>query len=155
MTEARDNGMVPHPDEPVNPPASEHSLNSEPSAKPQRSEKGRPSIFWVLAALIIPLGSLLARFRITDGGKLPRHGAYIISPNHYSEIDPVMVGMVVWKLGRLPRFLAKESLFRIPVAGWFLRKSGQVPVARGGSARGAAPLAEAQKIVDDGKVVII
>jgi 1-acyl-sn-glycerol-3-phosphate acyltransferase len=123
--------------------------------KRQRSEKSRPSIFWVLAGLIIPLGSLLARFKITDGDKLPRHGAYIISPNHYSEIDPVMVGMVVWKLGRLPRFLAKESLFRVPVVGWFLRKSGQVPVARGGSGRGAAPLDEAQKIIDDGKVVVI
>ncbi len=123
--------------------------------KRQRSEKSRPSIFWVLAGLIIPLGSLLARFKVTDGDKLPRHGAYIISPNHYSEIDPVMMGVVVWKLGRLPRFLAKESLFRVPVVGWFLRKSGQVPVARGGSGRGAAPLDEAQKIIDDGKVVII
>ncbi len=88
--------------------------------KRQRSEKSRPSIFWVLAGLIIPLGSLLARFKVTDGDKLPRHGAYIISPNHYSEIDPVMMGMVVWKLGRLPRFLAKESLFRrclSPAAG--------------------------------------
>jgi 1-acyl-sn-glycerol-3-phosphate acyltransferase len=146
--------MVPHPDEPVNPSASAPSA-SGPTEKRQRSEKGRPSIFWVLAALVIPLGSLLARFRITDGQKLPKHGAYIISPNHYSEIDPVMVGMVVWKLGRLPRFLAKESLFRIPVAGWFLRKSGQVPVARGGSGRGSAPLDEAQKIAAEGKVVVI
>ena len=66
-----------------------------------------------------------------------------------------MVGMVAWKLGRLPRFLAKGSLFRVPVVGWFLRKSGQVPVERGGSARGAAPLQAAQQIVDDGGIVIV
>lgn len=109
----------------------------------------------MLAAIILPIGSLLARFRIADAAKMPRHGAYIIAPNHYSEIDPVMIGMVVWKLHRVPRFLAKESLFRVPVLGWFLRKSGQVPVARGGAARGSAPLAAARKIVEDGRVVVI
>ncbi|MGH1548437.1 lysophospholipid acyltransferase family protein [Leifsonia poae] len=123
--------------------------------KKQRSEKSRPSIFWVLAGLIIPIGSLLARFRIVDGDKLPRTGAFILAPNHYSEIDPVMIGMVSWKLGRLPRFLAKESLFRVPVFGWFLRKSGQVPVSRGGSARGSAPLEAAQRIAAEGQIVII
>lgn len=140
---ARDNGMVSIPDRPVTTPASR-----------QRSEKSRPSIFWVLAVLVLPLGNLLARFRIVDGQKLPRQGAYIVAPNHYSEIDPVMMGMVIWRLGRLPRFLAKESLFRVPVVGWFLRASGQVPVARGASARGTAPLAGAQKIVDDGSLVV-
>jgi 1-acyl-sn-glycerol-3-phosphate acyltransferase len=121
----------------------------------QRSEKSRPSIFWVLAAILVPLGSILARFRIVDGEKLPKHGAFIVSPNHYSEIDPVMIGIVTWKLGRLPRFLAKESLFRVPVVGWFLRKSGQVPVSRGGAARGSAPLDAAQKIADEGRIVVI
>jgi 1-acyl-sn-glycerol-3-phosphate acyltransferase len=123
--------------------------------KRQRSEKSRPSIFWVLAVLVLPLGTMLARFRIVDGEKMPRHGAYVITPNHYSEIDPVMVGMVLWKLGRLPRFLAKDSLFRVPVVGWFLRKSGQVPVARGGAARGSAPLDAAQKIIDEGRIVVV
>ncbi|ODA90201.1 acyl-phosphate glycerol 3-phosphate acyltransferase [Leifsonia xyli subsp. xyli] len=116
-----------------------------------RSEKSRPLIFWVLTLIVAPL----ARFRIVDGHKLPRHGAFIVSPNHYSEIDPVMVGLVLWKLGRLPRFLAKESLFRVPVLGCFLRKSGQIPVARGGSGRGFAPLDAAQRIVEDGRVVVI
>jgi 1-acyl-sn-glycerol-3-phosphate acyltransferase len=140
-----DNGLVPSPDSSVTP--------AQP--KKVRSEKSRPSIFWVLAGILVPLGSILARFRIVDGDKMPRTGAYIVAPNHYSEIDPVMVGIVTWKLGRLPRFLAKESLFRVPVAGWFLRKSGQVPVARGGSARGSAPLEAAQKIVDEGRIVVI
>ncbi|UAJ81100.1 1-acyl-sn-glycerol-3-phosphate acyltransferase [Leifsonia sp. ZF2019] len=135
-----------HPEDPAVP---------RPPVKRQRSEKSRPSIFWVLAFLVVPLGSLLARFRIADGAKLPRHGAFIVAPNHYSEIDPVMMGMVLWRLGRLPRFLAKDSLFRVPVVGWFLRKSGQVPVARGGAARGAAPLDAAQKIIDEGRIVVV
>ena len=123
--------------------------------KKQRSEKSRPSIFWVLAAILVPIGGILARFRIVDGDKLPRTGAFILAPNHYSEIDPVMMGIVSWELGRLPRFLAKDSLFRVPVFGWFLRKSGQVPVARGGSARGSAPLEAARRIAEEGQIVII
>ncbi len=126
-----------------------------PPARRGRSEKARPSAFWVLATLLVPIGSMLARFRVVDRQKMPRQGAYIVAPNHYSEIDPVMMGIVLWKLGRLPRFLAKESLFRIPVFGWLLRRSGQVPVSRSGGSRGSAPLAEAQKIVDDGRIVII
>jgi 1-acyl-sn-glycerol-3-phosphate acyltransferase len=135
-----DNGTVPETDSPV---------------KKQRSEKSRPSIFWVLAGLFVPIGSMLARFRVVDGDKLPRTGAYILTPNHYSEIDPIMVGIVTWRLGRLPRYLAKESLFRVPVLGWLMRRSGQVPVSRGGAARGAAPLQAAQKIAEEGRIVVI
>lgn len=120
-----------------------------------RSERAKPSIFWILAGLALPLVAVLTRFRIIDGEKLPRNGPCIIAPNHYSEIDPVMIGAVVWKRGRLPRFLAKESLFRVPVLGWFLRASGQIPVARDRHVRGNDSLDQAQKIVDDGRVVII
>lgn len=145
---ARHNEMVPTADEPV-------TMPEEHPEKGERSEKSRPSIFWALAAIIVPLVSAIARFRIADGRKLPRHGACIIAPNHCTEIDPVMIGIAVWKLGRLPRFLAKESLFRVPVLGWIMRKSGQVPVARSGRGRGAATLTAAQKIAADGRVVVI
>lgn len=123
--------------------------------KTPRSERAKPSIFWVLAAILEPLGSLVARFRIHNREKLPRSGPCIIAPNHYTEIDPVMVGIVLWKCGRLPRFLAKDSLFSIPVLGWFLRRSGQVPVSRGGSARAGASLEQAEAIASEGRIVII
>ena len=124
------------------------------SAK-QRSETGRPSVFWVLAAIALPIVAVMARFKVTDPQKLPKHGAYVIAPNHYSEIDPVIVGAVVWKLGRAPRFLAKASLFRVPVVGWLLRRSGQIPVERSGSARGNDPISAAQSLSRSGRTVII
>lgn len=125
------------------------------SRQKSRSERAKPSIFWVLASLVLPIVTAMTRFQIIDGEKLPRTGPCIIAPNHYSEIDPVMIGVVVWKHGRLPRFLAKESLFRVPVVGWFLRASGQVPVTRERHVRGNDSLDQAQKIVNDGRVVII
>ena len=102
------------------------------------NEKARPSIFWVLAALVLPVLNAAVRFEIRHAERLPRTGSYVLAPNHHSEIDPVVMGAVAWKLGRLPRFLAKASLFDVPVVGWFLRRSGQIPVQRDGGVRGRA-----------------
>ena len=102
------------------------------------SEKSRPSWFWPLSAIVVPVMGLLARVRITGAEKLPREGAYVVAPNHVSELDPLVVAVAVWRLGRAPRFMAKESLFRVPVLGAALRATGMVPVARTSSRDGAA-----------------
>ncbi|WP_353810563.1 lysophospholipid acyltransferase family protein [Agromyces sp. SYSU T00194] len=97
--------------------------------------------------------SAMMRLRF-HGEKLPAQGAFVLAPNHYSEIDPVVMGVATWHLGRLPRFLAKASLFTVPVVGWFLRTSGQIPVERAGS-RSHAALRAAQDLVDKGRMVIV
>jgi 1-acyl-sn-glycerol-3-phosphate acyltransferase len=114
----------------------------------------RPSVFWAMAGVVVPIVGSIARFKVHGRENLPLTGAYIIAPNHYSEIDPLVVGAMIWRRGRAPRFLAKESLFSVPVVGWFLKRSGQVPVSRSHGGRGA-PIAQAQHIVDDGSVVIV
>lgn len=111
-------------------------------------EKRRPSMFWLLAALILPLWSLMVRYRFTPESKLPSTGPFILAPNHYSEIDPIAMGAAVWHLGRVPRFMAKASLFRIPVLGWLLRGSGQIPVEREGRIReGSNPMGAAEQLI--------
>ncbi|HEY0261201.1 MAG TPA: lysophospholipid acyltransferase family protein [Lacisediminihabitans sp.] len=122
---------------------------------PRRPRSEKTPAFRLLAGLLIPAMDLLARYEVIDGDKLPRQGAYVIAPNHYSEIDPVVIGRVVWKLGRPPRYLAKASLFRVPVLGWLLRATGQIPVERAGAARGSDPLGSAAKLVNEGFAVII
>lgn len=112
-------------------------------------------IFRLLAALVLPFMNSVARYRIHDGDKLPVRGAFVLAPNHYSEIDPIVIGVVMWKLGRMPRYLAKAGLFKLPVLGWLLRRSGQIPVERTGAVRGSDPLVAARRIVDDGLGVII
>jgi 1-acyl-sn-glycerol-3-phosphate acyltransferase len=61
----------------------------------------------------------------------------------------------MWKVGRMPRFLAKASLFKIPVLGAIMRASKQVPVERAGTVRSADPLAIARQITEHGLAVII
>ncbi len=114
---------------------------------------GRPLLFKVLAATVIPVMSAMADIRIQNGDKLPKHGAFVLAPNHYSEIDPIVIGIAVWKLGRVPRFLAKGSLFKLPVVGAILRKTGQVPVERGGS--GKAPMLAARSLVNSREPSIV
>lgn len=98
------------------------------------AEKKKPSVVWILAAIILPLWSLMVRYRFTPDSRIPQKGPFILSPNHYSEIDPIVIGAAVWHLGRLPRFMAKASLFQVRGLKWILRASGQIPVERAGVA---------------------
>lgn len=125
------------------------------ATSPTARETRKPSIFWLLAGIVLPIMNLAARFEIENADKFPRSGAFVLAPNHYTEIDPVVMGVVSWKLGRLPRFLAKASLFDVPVLGWLLRTSGQIPVARGGSARGKGPVQAAERLAREGGGVIV
>ncbi|HEV7948316.1 MAG TPA: lysophospholipid acyltransferase family protein [Glaciihabitans sp.] len=120
--------------------------------KPVRSEK--TPIFRALAFLLLPVMNVLAKYVIHSPEKVPRNGAFVLAPNHYSEIDPIVMGVAMWRVGRMPRYLAKASLFKIPVVGWALTRAGQVPVERAGT-RGSNPLAAARKIANEGLAVVI
>ncbi|MFC9559508.1 lysophospholipid acyltransferase family protein [Agromyces sp. NPDC056965] len=119
-----------------------------------RSETRRPSFFWLLAAIALPPLSLAVRYRFHHRERMPQSGAFVLAPNHYSEIDPLVMGAAVWKLGRAPRFLAKASLFKNPVLGWLLRTSGQIPVERAGSKSHRA-LRAAEELVEKGRMVVV
>jgi 1-acyl-sn-glycerol-3-phosphate acyltransferase len=119
------------------------------------AERRRPSAFWALAMIVPPIIHATAKVRVLHGERLPKTGPFILAPNHHSNIDPLLTATVVWELGRAPRYLAKASLFKIPVFGWLLRRSGQIPVERGGVARGAIPLDVAKRVIEEGQGVIV
>ncbi|KZE41492.1 MULTISPECIES: lysophospholipid acyltransferase family protein [unclassified Microbacterium] len=117
-------------------------------------EKSRPSAFWPLAVVVVPLVGLFARIELRGVENLPREGAYVLAPNHNSEFDPLIVAVAVWRVGRAPRFMAKESLFKVPVLGAALRATGMVPVPRT-SASANQSITAAQDIARDGRGVIV
>lgn len=117
-------------------------------------EKSRPSAFWPLAAVVVPLVGMFARIEMRGVENLPREGAYVLAPNHNSEFDPLVIAVAVWRAGRAPRFLAKESLFKVPVLGAALRATGMVPVPRTSSSANQS-IAAAQSIARDGRGVIV
>jgi len=121
-----------------------------------QAREPRPFVFRFLATIVVPLVAVLARIRVRPGDAMPPNGAYVLAPNHYTEIDPLVVAVAVWRLGRPPRFLAKESLFRVPVLGWALRSTGMVPVARSSSSASARQTLEASEtLVREGRGVIV
>ncbi|WP_460795757.1 lysophospholipid acyltransferase family protein [Microbacterium sp. GXF0217] len=119
-------------------------------------EKSRPSLWWLLAAIVLPFVSYLSKMTFVGKEKLPKDGAFVLAPNHYSEFDPLIVAVAVWRIGRAPRFMAKESLFRVPVVGAALRATGMIPVARAASAAAAKQtMVQAQELVEHGRGVIV
>lgn len=119
----------------------------------KRAEK---TVGWrILAGIVIPLLLLLGRYRIVGSVRVPKTGAFILAPNHITNIDPLVSAYALWRAGRVPRFLAKAGLFKVPVLGALMRGTGQIPVERASRERGADPLSAAKRLVGEGLAVIV
>ncbi len=57
-------------------------------------------------------------------------GGIIVATNHTSWFDPLAVAHPLWAHDRPPRFLGKESVFRVPIFGWIISSAGQIRVYR-------------------------
>lgn len=87
---------------------------------------------WRLSWLVVywPL-SFMFKVRYLNMQRLPQDGPAIIVVNHVSHADPFLVAKFILDAARVPRFLAKESIFEVPVVGWGMRAMGHIPVHRG------------------------
>ena len=97
---------------------------------PKRRTRGRvPPALWIAVFVIYPVSALLFRLRYRHAERIPPSGPVLLVINHISILDPLACARLVWDNGRIPHFLAKESVFRGP-GGPLLRSAGQIPVAR-------------------------
>ncbi len=86
---------------------------------------------WLFARASFALGH---RWRVLNAERVPLTGPVILAANHASYLDPPLIGSGVC---RPINYLARESLFRSPIFGWYLRALNVVPVDRdGGGAAG-------------------
>lgn len=60
---------------------------------------------------------------------MPVKGAVIVAPNHKSNWDPPLIGVAF--SNRVVHYMAKEELFKNPIAAWILTMFGTFPVKRG------------------------
>lgn len=74
----------------------------------------------------------LYRVEVVGAEHVPQRGAVVVAPNHVSYLDPVVMLVVLRRLGRRPLFLAVAGAFRNRVTGWAMRSGGMIPVERGG-----------------------
>jgi 1-acyl-sn-glycerol-3-phosphate acyltransferase len=110
---------------------------------------------WRFAWLVLyyPVSALF-RLRYRNIEQLPQQGPMIIVTNHVSHIDPFLVSKFVLDAARTPRFLAKESIFDVPVVGWGMRIMGHIPVKRG-STDARQSLAAAVAALENGGVIVL
>jgi 1-acyl-sn-glycerol-3-phosphate acyltransferase len=85
--------------------------------------------------------------------QFPKRGGMILAANHLSYMDVLALSLFTHKAGRYPVFLAKSSLFDVPVLGYLMRKLGQLPVYRG-QVDAALVLRDAERIGLEGACVI-
>ncbi|MDO4898237.1 MAG: lysophospholipid acyltransferase family protein [Rothia sp. (in: high G+C Gram-positive bacteria)] len=112
------------------------------------------AVYTVAGTLLRPLYSASMNISITGSEKLPKEGGYIVVSNHLTVVDPITAAYPLFINGTLPRFLAKEGLFRVPVLGWLMRQCAHIPVARG-SAQAGQSLEVARTVLDGGGAVLI
>ncbi|EST39205.1 hypothetical protein N566_03250 [Streptomycetaceae bacterium MP113-05] len=88
--------------------------------------------FWYRLAAGLVKPPLLVLFKRDWRGMehIPADGGFIAVINHNSYLDPLSYAHYQYDTGRVPRFLAKNSLFRSGVLGGFLRRLDQIPVYR-------------------------
>jgi 1-acyl-sn-glycerol-3-phosphate acyltransferase len=99
-------------------------------------------IFWVYRLLFIRKVKVSGLENIIPGPK-------IIVANHPNMTDSLVLPFI---LPENPTFLIQANTFSLPLFGFLLRKSGQIPVARG---RGRLALDEALKRLARGETVVI
>lgn len=102
------------------------------------------------ARSILALAGISVKTRNLD--RVPPGRSFVIVSNHESFCDILVL------LARLPiqmRFLAKRSIFRVPVLGWSIGAAGFVPVDRGDRRRSAATLEAALRRLRGGRSILV
>ena len=88
-----------------------------------------------MTRLLLPL-AWWGRTRVSGIEAVPRTGPLLLVPNHDSQMDPVIVGVVLRRVRPL-RFLARANLWQIPGLGPILSGMRQIPIERGAGDSGA------------------
>jgi 1-acyl-sn-glycerol-3-phosphate acyltransferase len=121
--------------------------------RPGRGE--RLGFWWRLTwvVLYVPFG-VITKLRYHHLERVPRIGPAIVIVNHISHIDPLLVARFILDAGRVPRFLAKNSIFDVPIVGRAMTNMGHIPVTRGTVEAGQS-LAAAVDALRKGRIVLM
>jgi 1-acyl-sn-glycerol-3-phosphate acyltransferase len=115
-----------------------------PEMKPQVYKDDRPASYfdqfhaaarkgvgwtYTFVRIIVSLPTLLI-YRVREIGRenVPKEGALILAPNHFSQMDHFFIGLY---LRRKIRFMAKSQMFGPPVLTYVYKHGGVIPIRRG------------------------
>ncbi|MFH0738932.1 MAG: lysophospholipid acyltransferase family protein [Candidatus Omnitrophota bacterium] len=99
----------------------------------------------VRALLVVPVFKVCFRMKVKGAQNIPKHGGFILACNHTSYLDPLALGAAS---PRPLNFMARDSLFRIPLFGRLIAAVDAFPVKRDSADKSA--LKEAMRRVRRG-----
>lgn len=107
-------------------------------------------LYTILRNILAVLYRIVFQLEIIGEENIPKEGGVILCSNHRSNNDAIFLAICQ---KRPITFMAKDSLFKIPVLGFALRKIAAFPVKRGSNDIGA--IRTAVEVLKSGKMLCI
>lgn len=131
------------------------SANQEKAVRRGRRSRGKLSYgLWVLIPAVRNLSRIVFKERFEGREHIPVSGSAILVLNHISVADPLATASYVYSAGRIPRFMIKDSVFKVPVLGALMSSARQIPVSRGSGAAQSS-LDSATEALNAGDIVAV
>lgn len=112
----------------------------------------RMGAFYALCLYLSRIGGLsLFGLRAFGTSRVPRTGATVLAANHQTLLDPWLVGQCV---DRRLVFLARETLFRVPLLGRLIRSLDAMPLPRESIAPKQA-LEVSVRLLEEGRALLL
>ncbi|MBK5220125.1 MAG: 1-acyl-sn-glycerol-3-phosphate acyltransferase [Thermoleophilia bacterium] len=119
----------------------------------QFHESARRGSTWMytVARFVLTVPTIvLYRVRAIGVENVPREGALVLAPNHFSQMDHFFAGVY---LRRKVRFMAKSQMFGPPVLTYIFKHGGVFPVRRG--QRDEEAFKTAFELIDQGEMLLV
>ncbi len=104
----------------------------------------------VVASLIIGIAQVLFRPTVKGRENIPLEGPVLIAPIHRSNVD---FAFTLFMSRRKVFFMAKESIFRVPLLGTLVTHLGAFPVKRGSADRES--MSSAEEVLRQGHALVL
>src|SRR4051812_9103665 len=111
---------------------------------------GQRIFYKFMRGVVIAITKTYFRARVVGAENLPKHGAFILSPIHRSNLDTPFVALAT---PRRLRYMGKESLWKGKFGAWFLTALGGFPVKRGSADREA--MRACQQVLERGEPLVL
>ncbi|HYH53199.1 MAG TPA: lysophospholipid acyltransferase family protein [Solirubrobacterales bacterium] len=116
-------------------------------------EAARSGVGWTytFVRIVLTLPTiLLYRVRAIGLENVPREGALVLAPNHFSQMDHFFAGVY---LRRKVRFMAKSQIFGPPLLTYVFKHGGVFPVRRGH--RDEEAFETVRQLLDQGEMLLV
>ncbi len=104
----------------------------------------------IVRAIVVALWKVMFRPVVVGAENIPPQGPVVLAPIHRSNID---FAYLVFATKRKTFFMAKDSLWKVPVLSTLIQTMGAFPVKRGTADRES--LKNAQQVLSEGQALVL